>query len=244
MDAMILAAGLGTRLRPLTEHTPKLLIEVAGATVLEHVAQRLIAAGADRIIVNTHHLAEQIEQFARERWVLDAELVLSHEAERPLGTGGGLRHAAALFRRDAPFLLHVGDAIAELDFTGLLAAQQRSRALATLAVHDRGSSRCLLFDHRGLYGRDNRIEDWSKTIRPPEGEVRRWSFAGVHVVSPEIFERFTETPPFDIIDAYLRMAREGEEIDAFDVTGSRWLEIGNPQRLEEARRALEAEGGR
>jgi NDP-sugar pyrophosphorylase family protein len=87
MDAMILAAGYGKRLRPLTDHTPKALVQVAGATVLEHIARRLIRAGADRIIVNTHHLADQVERFARERWTLDAELVLSNEPERPLGTG-------------------------------------------------------------------------------------------------------------------------------------------------------------
>jgi NDP-sugar pyrophosphorylase family protein len=238
MDAMILAAGYGKRLRPLTDRTPKVLIEVAGATVLEHIARRLIRAGADRIIVNTHHLADQVERFARERWTLGAELVLSHEPEAALGTGGGLLHAAPYFRRDAPFLLHVGDVISELDLDALYAAQERSVSLATLAVHDRGSSRCVLFDDRGLMGRDNQVEGWERSVRAPDGPVRRWSFAGAHAVSPEIFGRFVEAPPFDILDAYLRMASEGARIAPFDVTGSRWLEVGNPKRLAQAREVL------
>jgi NDP-sugar pyrophosphorylase family protein len=202
MDAMILAAGYGKRLRPLTDRTPKVLIEVAGATVLEHIARRLIRAGADRIIVNTHHLADQVERFA------------------------------------APFLLHVGDVISELDLDALYAAQERSVNLATLAVHDRGSSRCVLFDDRGLMGRDNQVEGWERTVRAPDGPVRRWSFAGAHAVSPEIFDRFVEAPPFDILDTYLRMASEGARIAPFDVTGSRWLEVGNPKRLAQAREVL------
>ena len=243
MDAMILAAGYGTRLRPLTDHTPKPLVEVAGATVLEHVARRLIGAGADRIIVNVHHLAEQVEAFARDRWSLDAELVLSHEPVQALGTGGGLKHAAALFRRDAPFFLHVGDVISEVDLAGMYAAHRGAEALVTLAVHERDASRCLLFDDDGLIGRDNRKEGWTRTIREPDGSARRWSFAGIHVLSPEVLGRLPEEPIFDIIDAYLRLAGEGERLQPYDVTGARWLEIGSPDRLAAARRALAGDGG-
>ncbi len=242
MDAMILAAGYGKRLRPLTDRTPKVLVEVAGATLLEHIGQRLIRAGADRIIINTHHLAEQVERFARDRWTLDAELVLSHEPDVALGTGGGLLHAASHFRRDRPFFLHVGDVISELDLGGLYAAQEGSGNLATLAVHDRGASRCILFDDQGLMGRDNRIEGWERSVREPDGSVRRWSFAGVHAVSPDIFDRFVEAPPFDILDAYLRMVSEGARIAPFDVTGSRWLEVGNAERLAETREVLAEDG--
>lgn len=239
---MILAAGYGARLRPLTDRTPKVLIEVAGATLLEHIGQRLIRAGADRIIVNTHHLAEQVERFARERWTLDAELILTHEPETALGTGGGILHAAPHFRRDAPFFLHVGDVISELDLAGLYAAQEGSGNLATLAVHDRGASRCILFDDQGLMGRDNEIEGWERSVRAPDGSVRRWSFAGAHAVSPDIFDRFVESQPFDILDAYLRMVSEGARIAPFNVTGSRWLEVGNPERLAQTRQVLAEDG--
>lgn len=239
MDAMILAAGLGTRLRPLTYDTPKPLVEVAGETLLEHIARRLIAAGVDRIIVNVHHLADKVERFALDEWHLDAELVLSHERDELLGTGGGLAHAAPLFRGDAPFFLHVGDVIAEPDFRAFYRSHQESGALATLAVHEREAARALLFDERGLLGRDNRREGWTRTARQAVGEPRRRSFAGLHVVSPEIFARFVETGPFDIIDAYLREAAQGSRILPYDIGSSRWLEIGNPERLARARALLE-----
>ena len=239
MDAMILAAGLGTRLRPLTDDTPKPLVRVAGETLLEHIGRRLIAAGADRIIVNVHHLSEQVERFARDDWRLDAELVLSHERDELLGTGGGLAHARTLFRRDAPFFLHVGDVIAEPDFGAFYRAHRESGALATLAVHERETSRALLFDDEGLLGRDNRIEGWSRMAREPVGEPRRRPFAGIHVISPALFDGFVEVGPFDIIDAYLREAAAGSLILPYDIGSSRWLEIGNPERLEQARRALE-----
>jgi NDP-sugar pyrophosphorylase family protein len=238
---MILAAGYGTRLRPLTDRIPKPLVDVAGRTVLEQVAERLIAAGADRIIVNIHHLADQIEDFARDRWSLDAELVLSREPDRALGTGGGLRHASGLFRKDAPFFLHVGDVISEVDLSRMYAAHLEREAWVTLAVHERDASRCLLFDTDGLIGRDNRKEGWARTIREPVGAMKRWSFAGIHVLSPEVLERLPDEPLFDIIDAYLQLADEGRRLIAHDVTGARWLEIGSPERLAVARRVLEAE---
>jgi NDP-sugar pyrophosphorylase family protein len=240
MDAMILAAGLGTRLRPLTNNTPKPLVKVAGATLLEHIGRRLIAAGVDRIIVNVHHLADQVERFARDEWCLDAELVLSHEREGLLGTGGGLAHAAGLFRRDAPFFLHVGDVIAEPDFRAFYDTHVESGALATLAVHERETARALLFDARGLVGRDNRKEGWTRMARDPIGTPERRPFAGIHVISPDLFDGFVEVGPFDIIDAYLREASDGAWILPYDIGSSRWLEIGNPQRLDQARRVLES----
>src|SRR5919109_2511750 len=106
MDAMIFAAGRGTRLQPLTHELPKALIEIGGVPMLERVARRLVAAGADRLVINTHPFPEQIVEFVREREGFGVEVHFSHEPDEPLETGGGLRQAAPLFRRDAPFLLH------------------------------------------------------------------------------------------------------------------------------------------
>lgn len=236
---MILAAGYGSRLRPLTDHTPKPLVEVAGRPVLEHVALRLIAAGVDRIIVNVSHLTEVMERYVRDDWSLDAELILSREPDPPLGTGGGLAGARHHFRGDGPFFLHVGDVISELDLAAEMESHRDASALATLMVQNRDANRCLLFDDDGLHGRDNRSEGWVRTVREPRGASRRWSFAGIHILSPEVLTRIDETPPFDIIDLYLRLAGEDESIRPSDMTGVRWLEIGTPERLEAARRALE-----
>lgn len=238
MDAMILAAGLGTRLRPLTDHTPKALIEVGGVTILEGIARRLVAAGADRIIVNVHRHADRIEAFL-DGLDLGVEILVSREVERPLETGGGLLHAAPLFRREAPFYLHNGDIVTEIDLAGLYETHGPDR-LATLAVGRRDTSRYLLFDEQGLRGWENVATGEGVRCREEIGMTVRWPFAGIHVISPRIFEQITESGAFSIVDLYLRLAAQGEKILPWDAGDALWLEVGSPARLEAARRALDA----
>lgn len=241
MEAMILAAGLGTRLRPLTDRMPKALVEVAGRPVLEHVARRLVAAGATRLIVNVHHHAGQVEAFVRERDGFGVDVAISREGGgEPLETGGGLLHARALFRSGEPFFVHNVDVISDLDLGALYAAHAGSRPLATLAVQDRPTSRPLLFDARGLYGwADHRPgREAARTVREPEGESRALAFAGVHVIDPRIFGLFTESGRFSIIPAYLRLAADGHAVVPWDAGEALWLEMGSPERLDEARRVL------
>ncbi|MGH7542445.1 MAG: nucleotidyltransferase family protein [Gemmatimonadota bacterium] len=236
---MILAAGLGTRLRPLTDHTPKVLVEVGGVSILERIARRLVAAGADRVIVNAHRHADQIEgQAARLAGELGIEVLVSAEEEAPLETGGGLAHAETLFRKDGPFFLHNGDIITEIDLAGMMTAHRATDALATLAVGRRETTRFLLFDDRGLYGWENAAGGTAKTSRPVSGNTRRLPFAGVHVISPEIFGLITERGVFSIVDLYLRLSAEGCAILPHDVTSAPWLEIGDPERLARAHAIL------
>jgi len=140
MDGFILAAGRGTRLRPLTDRVPKALVEVGGRPLLAHVATRLVAAGVDRLVVNLHHLGEQIEAYLATH-EFGVPVFLSWEGERPLETGGALRHAAGLLRRDAPFLLHNVDVLTDLPLRELWEAQRREDALATVAVMERPTRR-------------------------------------------------------------------------------------------------------
>src|SRR5687768_13715046 len=153
MDAMILAAGLGTRLGAVTESTPKALVDVGGVTMLERTARRLIDAGATRLVINTHHFAGQITDLLHARDDFGVEVCVSHEEHEPLETGGGLLQARHCFAGDAPFFLHNSDIITDIDLKAMYAAHVRSAALATLAVHDRVSTRSFLFDDDGLYGR-------------------------------------------------------------------------------------------
>ena len=236
---MILAAGLGTRLRPLTDRTPKVLIDVGGVPIFDRIARQLVAAGVDRIIVNAHRHADQIETAAaRLAEELDIPVMVSIEEESPLETGGGLAHAERFFRKDGPFFLYNGDIITDLDLVRILASHRGSGALATLAVSGRESSRRLLFDDRGLLGWENLATGESRRCRLASSEVRAWPFAGVHVISPEIFGLIIETGPFSILDLYLRLSAKGHPILPHDVTGALWLEIGDPERLARAREVL------
>jgi N-acetyl-alpha-D-muramate 1-phosphate uridylyltransferase len=232
---MIFAAGLGTRLGPLGKSTPKALIDVAGKTMLEHVARGLVDAGVDRIVINVHHQADQIERFTASH-DLGAEVVLSFEPERPLETGGGLAHARECFRRDAPFFLHNVDVLTDAHLAEMYVAHTRSDALVILAVSERPTSRHLLFDEQGLYGRSDSRKDERLIVRPPRGVSRASAFAGIHVANPELLDRIAETGVFSILDVYLRLAAEGVRIAPWDIGDAQWLEVGTAERLEEARR--------
>ncbi len=248
MDAMILAAGLGSRLRPITDHTPKALVEVDGVPMLERIARRLIGAGADRIIINIHHHADQVRSFVEERSGFGVDVRLSEEPVDRLETGGGLLHARDHFRGGHPFFLHNVDVICDADLEAMYRAHEESGALATMAVSDRDSSRVLRFDEDGLQARVDRETGTEETARPIRGGSREWAFAGIHVVAPDIFDLMEEDGAFSILAPYLRLAGEGHRIRPHDISGSLWLEIGDPERLERARRILrqtsEEGGGR
>jgi NDP-sugar pyrophosphorylase family protein len=235
LDAIIFAAGLGTRLGPLGKSTPKALIEVGGMTMLEHVARGLVSAGVDRMIINVHHHADQIERFTASH-DLGAEVILSHESERPLETGGGLAHAREYFRGDSPFFMHNVDVLTDAPLAEMHTTHSASNALVTLGVSERESSRHLLFDERGLYGRSDSRKDVRVIVRPPRGTRHARAFAGIHIADPELLDRVTESGVFSILDVYLRLAAEDAHIAPWELGDAQWLEIGTAERLEEARR--------
>ena len=245
---MILAAGEGSRLRPLTDSVPKALLDVGGTPMLERVARELLGAGAHRLIVNAHHLADQIEAWAAAQ-TLGVPVIVSREDRTspiPLETGGGLVHAAPLFEAESPFLLHNSDVLTGLDLSEFYRAhvegEARDGRLATLAVMRRPTSRPLLVDDQGVFGRANRTEGWEVIARHPAGEsvAAEVGFAGVHVISEKIFARIRGRGAFSVIETYMRLVGEGERIAVFDATGVAWHDIGTPERLEAARAALAA----
>jgi NDP-sugar pyrophosphorylase family protein len=207
--------------------------------MLEHVARRLIDAGADRLIVNLHHLGEQIREYVARRDSFGVEVAFSPEAGRALETGGGVLHAAPLFRKQAPFFLHNTDILTDFPPGEMYEAQLRADPLATLAVMERPTSRYLLFDDLGLFGRTDEKKGLRLEARAPVGEVRQLAFAGVHVISPRLFGLLTERGAFSILDPYLRLAAAGERILPFRIDAWRWLDIGKPEQLPEAERFLE-----
>lgn len=238
MDALLFAAGAGSRLRPLTDRIPKALVPVAGEPMLLRAARHVIAAGADRIIINVHHHAELIEAFVEDAGSFGVEVLFSREPERALETGGGLLHAAPLLRRDAPILLRNTDVIAEFALSAMVEAHRASGALATLAVNRREASRYLCFDENGLQGRRDVAADVVRAARPPRGAVRELAFCGIHVIAPALLDRITERGVFSIMVPYQRLAGAGARIEAYDIGDALWLDIGSPARLREAERRL------
>lgn len=230
---MVLAAGVGSRLAPLTDATPKALVELGGTPMLEIVLRRLKAAGVTAAVVNAFHHADAVADFVASRRDLGLSLELSRE-EALLDTGGGLKKAAPFFDDGRPFFVHNADVLTDLDLEALYAHHLAHPALATLAAWERKASRRLLFGQDGgLVGREG---------DPVPPGARALGFSGVQVASPELFGKLSETGAFPILDAYLRLAREGQRIQAWSGGPCRWHDIGTLPKLEAARLAF-SQGG-
>lgn len=240
LDALLFAAGLGTRLRPLTDRLPKALVPVAGVPALERAARHVVDAGIDQLVINIHHHAAQIEAFVRRRHGFGVAVHFSREAERPLETGGGLLQAAPLLRRSGPIVLRNTDVVTDAPLAPMLEAHGAAGALATLAVNVRAASRYLRFDEHGLQGHRDARTGSIREARPAQGPVRELAFCGIHVVAPELLERITERGVFSITEVYLRLAAEGERILPHDLGAALWFDIGSADRLRAAEQALRA----
>ncbi len=240
MEAMILAAGLGTRLAPLTDAVPKALIVVRGRPLLAHVMGRLVAAGVTHLVINTSRHGGQINRYLEEHAPRGVEVEVSPEPDGPYDTGGGFLAAGHLFRREGPILLHAVDVLSRIPLEALLArhrvARERlgSKVVATLAVQTRPAARRLLFDDQGLMGWEHREVGGSRRVREPAGPVRDFAFAGIHVVEPEILDLTERTGVFPIRELYLDLAAQGYRILPADVSVHPWQDVGTPERLREA----------
>jgi NDP-sugar pyrophosphorylase family protein len=241
MKAMILAAGLGTRLRPLTDDRPKALVEVAGRTLLEITLRRLSSFGIREVIVNVHHFADKVIDYLRQHDNFGMRIEISRE-DVLLDTGGGLKKAAWFFledKSDEPFLLHNVDVISTIDFQVLLQSHRDHRALATMAVQDRKTSRYLIFDERNeLCGRKAGADGAAEMVRPAE-QTSALAFSGVHAISPALLSKMTEHGVFSIITSYLRLAGAGEKIAAFRADQYYWRDLGKPENVQQAARDVE-----
>jgi len=240
MRAMILAAGLGTRLRPLTNDRPKALVEVAGHTLLEITLRRLASFGIREVIVNVHHFAEMVVEYLQRNNNFGIRIEISRE-EILLNTGGGLKKAAWFFLENGntePFILHNVDVISTIDLDRMVRIHSESQALATLAVQERETSRRLLFDSDNqLCGRQSGQQP-ADLVRPAK-EIRPLAFSGVHIISQRLLGMLTEDGAFSIIDSYLRLAGEGEKITAFRADEYYWRDLGKPENVMQAAQDLD-----
>jgi len=238
MKAMILAAGRGTRLRPLTNDRPKALVEVAGQTLLEITLRRLREFGIREVIVNVHHFADVIVEYLKKNDNFGMRVEVSRE-DVLLDTGGGLKKAGWFLAGDEPFVLHNVDVISTIDLERMVCSHREQKALSTLAVQNRETSRYLLFDEQNrLCGRRAGHEGKPEIVRP-SGAVRAFAFSGIHVISPELLGMLTEEGTFSIITSYLRLAAAGESIAAFQADEYYWRDLGKPENVAQA--AIDAE---
>jgi NDP-sugar pyrophosphorylase family protein len=240
MKAMILAAGLGTRLRPLTDDRPKALVEVAGRTLLEIALTRLSSFAIRDVIINVHHFADKIVDYLNAHENFGMHIEISRE-DVLLDTGGGLKKAGWFFLKDSttadePFLLHNVDILSTIDLGRMIATHREKKALATLAVQQRDSSRLLIFDENlQLCGRRAGRDQEPEIVRP-SANLQPKAFCGVHVISPRLLRLMQEDGVFSIIDLYLRLAARGENILGFPADEYYWRDLG---KLEQVRQAAE-----
>ncbi len=235
MRAMILAAGLGTRLRPLTDNVPKALVEINRRTLLEITLARLRSFGITEVIVNVHHFADMVVDYLKASNNFGMRVEISREQDL-LDTGGGLKKAAHFFldQPHQPFVLHNVDVLSTVDLRRMVQLHRENNALATLAVQQRATSRQLLFeDQLRLVGRIS-SEDGAPELLQASAHYNALAFCGIQVISPRIFSLMTEEGAFPIIFAYLRLAAQEQKILGFRADEYYWRDVGTPENLNQA----------
>lgn len=239
---MILAAGLGTRLRPLTDNRPKALVELGGRTLLEITLVRLREFGIRDVIINVHHFADMMLEYLKAKQNFGMRVEVSREGVL-LDTGGGLKQAAWFFSQNSnsseePFIIHNVDVLSTIDLGRMLDFHKQHQALATLAVQNRETSRYLLFDDwLQLCGRRAGREGKQELVKPA-GNTQALAFCGIHIISPRIFPLISEEGVFSIVPVYLRLAARGERILAFRADQYYWRDLGRPEHIAQAEEDL------
>ena len=228
MKGMILAAGLGTRLKPFTENHPKALLPINGKTLLQRNVEYLQLFNVKDVIINVHHFAAQIKETVQENNGWGSNITISDETDLVLETGGGLKKAGEYLQTSSePFVLMNADILTDLDIDQLKKIHQQSDTIATLAVTNRNTSRYLLFDE------NNFLCGWlnEKTGEQKGKPGNKKAFSGIHIISPKIFQHIKEEGKFSMIDLYLRLAAEGFKINCYDHSEGLLLDVGKPESI-------------
>ena len=238
MKAMILAAGLGTRLRPLTNNKPKALVELAGKTLLEHSVEKLISAGVKDIVINVHHFHDMMKEFISGLDYGKVNLQISDEKDLLLDTGGGLWNARSFFDDGMPFLLINVDIVSDIDLKALYKSHVEKHALATLAVSTRKSTRTFLWENGRLCGWRNNNTGEEILSYQPQNTPQQLAFSGIHCISPGIFKLYQGHDVFSIKDVYLELASI-QAIKPFLHDAACWFDTGTVETLNNAAKYLE-----
>lgn len=234
MKAFILAAGLGTRLKHLTENKPKAMVLFNGKTLLEHTILNLKLQGINDFVINVHHFAEQIIDFLKEKNNFNCNIQISDERAQLLDTGGAILHAKKLLENSENILIHNVDILSDINLNTIISFHEKNNALATLAVHKKNSSRKLLFDDKmQLCLWKNIITGEEKIAKENIENLKEFAFTGIHIINKDIFKYITEKGKFSVIDLYLRLA-ENYKIIAFETKYNYWFDLGKPETLRQA----------
>lgn len=222
---MILAAGLGVRLRPITNTMPKALVVVDGKPLLQHALEHVKRYGIHDVIINVHHFPRQIEDFLGVNDNFGLSIVISDESDELLETGGGVKKAAWFFSDGEPFVVRNVDILSDLDLNLMMRFHRTEDPLATLAVRDRETSRYFLFEKDNtLCGWENRTTE-ERRISRECGALRNFAFSGIQILQPDIFPLITESGKFSLTDLYIRLA-SNHPIKGFIDTSLVWRDIG------------------
>lgn len=232
--AMILAAGLGTRLRPLTDHTPKALLIYQGRTMLEHIILKLKSAGITEIIINIHHLADQIVEYVEANDSFGISIKFSDERDELLDTGGGIRKAKWFFEGSGAFIVHNIDIDSNLDIKALYDAHMSSGCLATLAVKQRPTSRNFLSNSNSLLAGWRNNQTREEIITREDQELSPTAFSCVHIMSEEIFSYLDQEGPFSITKKYLELSKQ-HPIYLYDHSQDDWTDMAHPSHYPEVK---------
>jgi len=234
MRAMILAAGLGTRLKPLTDSTPKALIKIKGHTLLELQIKKLKAEGFDRIIINVHHFADFIKNYLKTNNYFDCSIEISDESEKLLDTGGGLKKAFHFFSDENPFLVYNVDILSNISLEKLMEFHLASGSIATLAIQNRISSRKFLFDKSNtLCGWMNEKSGEKIITKQEQSKLYSSSFSGIQIIDPKIFNYFPDKNIFSLVELYLSVAKK-EKIIGYAHNEDEWMDLGKMENLNQA----------
>lgn len=236
MNAMIFAAGLGTRLRPLTNCCPKAMVDLGGKPLLEHVIMKLKHYGVERIVINVHHFAEQIISFVKNK-DFGVDIMISDERDLLLDTGGGLKKAEAFFIPGKPIIIHNVDVFSDFDIDILIQKYKNSGSLATLWVRPE-------YGDRAFMAYNNRLTGWRNSNTLEEKVVNNdyyrsipVGFTGIHIVDYEILKKITEKGSFSVVDVYLRLAKDNI-IETYTDDNFFWMDLGTIDQLNKAKELL------
>lgn len=233
MKAIILAAGLGTRLFPLTKDKPKALVEVQGKPLIQHQLEKLKTAGFTQVLINIHHFGDLVIEFLQKNQNFGLDIQISDERKKLLDTGGALRKAADFIRGEEPVFIHNVDVLSDISIGEMLNTHRLTGAIATLAVRKRETSRYLLFNEQNQLRAWANIKAGEKKGDWSRANLTQAAFSGIHIISPKCVDLFPDKAAFSIIDFYLDIIKS-HTISGYFHSESLWLDVGKPETLAEA----------